>query len=230
MRFSLTTILALSSSLLSSTASAWLVRIPIHLIYPSIHLSIHPSSQVVPSTSSGSTKLAIYIYLYLYTKSTNQKGIFLLPSPSPFLELRYSLWRRRLQRQRRWEHSRLYQGMFFLSFFHFSLSFFFFFIFLHHIIPCLPFFYYTFILMGHSSLFFLLLPLGSSLQSCGKWLCDFLWSAGMAGVLSWCLCTLFVRRDDNGGGRGRRRERKRRRIDVLNSSVYISQGSGVSGE
>lgn len=50
----------------------------------------------------------------------------------------------------------------------------------------------------------------------------------MAGVLSWCLCTLFVRRElDVGGGR-RRRDRKRRRIDVLISSVYISQGSGVS--
>lgn len=40
MRFSLTAILALSSSLLSSTASAWLVRIPIHLI----HISIITSS------------------------------------------------------------------------------------------------------------------------------------------------------------------------------------------
>lgn len=93
MKFSLTTILALSSSLLSSTASAWLVRIPIHLIHP----SIYPSSQVVPSTSSGSTNW-LYIYLFLYIKSTNQKGIYLSPSPSPFLELRYSLWRRRLQR------------------------------------------------------------------------------------------------------------------------------------
>lgn len=86
--------------------------------------------------------------------------------------------------------------------------------------------------MGHSSLFFVLLPLGTSLQSCRKWLCDFLWSAGMAGVLSWCLCTLFVRRDDVGGGRRRRegKRRRRRRIDVLISSVYISRGSGVSGE
>lgn len=83
--------------------------------------------------------------------------------------------------------------------------------------------------MGHSSLFFSLLPLGTSLQSCRKWLCNFLWSAGVAGVLSWCVCTLFVRRDDVGGGR-RREGKRRRRIDVLNSSVYISQGSGVSGE
>lgn len=34
----------------------------------------------------------------------------------------------------------------------------------------------------------------------------------------------------NDIGGGRRRERKRRRIDVLISSVYISQGSGVSNE
>lgn len=36
--------------------------------------------------------------------------------------------------------------------------------------------------------------------------------------------------NDIGGGRRRRDRKRRRRIDDLNSSVYISQGSGVSGE
>lgn len=108
----------------------------------------------------------------------------------------------------------------------FSFLLLFFFIFPHHIISCLPF-SITLYINETFFLFFFSLPLGSSLQSCRKWLCDFLWSAGMAGVLSWCLCTLFVRRELDVGGR---REGKRRRIDVLISSVYISQGSGVSNE